>query len=100
MSCDIASLSPVVLTGGVGRRRLTPIQWNGRETWPSGRHLACPWMQEPRPSRVLRVAWLRLGVLEHDRSAVGDDLDHLAADLGSVKAQPDHRVCSKLLRLG
>jgi hypothetical protein len=51
-------------------------------------------------SRVLRMGWLRLGVLEHDRGAVGDDLDHLAADFGGVEAQPDHRVCSKLLRLG
>src|SRR5918994_6795987 len=43
-------------------------------------------------SRVLRMGWLRLGVLEHDRGTVGDDLDHLTTDLGTVEARPDDRV--------
>src|SRR5829696_5104190 len=48
-------------------------------------------------SRVLRMGWLRLGVLEHDRGAVGDHLDHLVTDLGTVEAHPDDCGRSKSL---
>src|SRR5215218_4751752 len=87
-SCDSVSLSPVGLTSGVGWRQLTAA------------YLLSPeWRARVIPL-VLCIGALQLGVLEHDRCAVGDDLDHLAADFGGVEAQPDHRVCSKLLRLG
>src|SRR5215213_3167944 len=44
------------------------------------------------------MGWLRLGVLEHDRGAVGDDLDHLTTDLSTVEACPDDRVRPEFLR--
>jgi hypothetical protein len=49
-------------------------------------------------SLELPFALVRLEVLEHDRGAIGDDLDHLTTGLGRVEAQPHHRVRAKPFR--
>src|SRR5829696_2185879 len=78
-SCDSVSLSPVGLTGGVGWRRLTAA------------YLLSPEWRDRVIPPVLCIGALQLGVLEHDRCAVGDDLDHLVTDLGTVEAHPNDR---------
>src|SRR5215208_5929688 len=78
-SCDSVSLSPVGLTGGVGRRQLTAA------------YLLSPESKDRVTPPVLCIGALQLGVLEDDRCPVGDDLDHLATNLGTVEAHPNDR---------